>query len=42
MGHSKDPATFLATLRNIPKVNPFGANSGLTLELHKIADERLP
>lgn len=42
LGQKKDPVAFLAALRNVPKVNPFGANSGLTLELRKTPDERLP
>lgn len=29
----KNPLKFLAGLREVPRVNPFGANSGLTLEL---------
>jgi hypothetical protein len=35
LGQGKNPARFLTALRNIPRVNPFGANSGLTLELRK-------
>lgn len=35
LGAKKEPVKFLNGLRNIPKVNPFGANSGLTLELRK-------
>jgi len=33
------PATFLQQLRVQPAINPFGANSGLTLTLHKIAND---
>jgi hypothetical protein len=35
LGTKKDPVRFLSALRDVPKVNPFGANSGLTLELRK-------
>lgn len=35
IGARKDPSRFLRGLREVPKVNPFGANSGLTLELRK-------
>lgn len=35
IGRQKNPAKFLAGLRGVPRVNPFGANSGLTLELDK-------
>ena len=35
IGAKKEPVKFLSGLRNVPKVNPFGANSGLTLELRK-------
>jgi hypothetical protein len=35
IGAKKDPVKLLNGLRNVPKVNPFGANSGLTLELRK-------
>jgi len=38
LGAKKNPARFLSGLRGIPKVNPFGANSGLTLELHQPPD----
>lgn len=31
-----DPATFLQQLRVQPAINPFGANSGLTVTLHEI------
>lgn len=34
LGKEKDPVRFLAGLRQVQKLNPFGANSGLTLELH--------
>lgn len=33
LGTEKNPLKFIAGLREVPKVNPFGANSGLTLEL---------
>ncbi|HEY6350419.1 MAG TPA: hypothetical protein VI636_13515 [Candidatus Angelobacter sp.] len=35
IGAKKDPTRFLSGLREVPRVNPFGANSGLTLELRK-------
>src|SRR6185437_11661924 len=35
----RSPATFLQQLRVQPAINPFGANSGLTLTLHKIAND---
>lgn len=36
LGVEKNTMKFLAGLREVPKVNPFGANSGLTLELCKL------
>jgi hypothetical protein len=33
IGESRDAVRFLNQLRNVPRVNPFGANSGLTLAL---------
>lgn len=38
IGSKRDPSRFLNGLREIPKVNPFGANSGLTLELSQRAE----
>ena len=38
LGATKDPLRFLNGLRGVPKVNPFGANSGLTLALRKQTD----
>lgn len=35
MGKTQNPRSFLRGLRETPKVNPFGANSGLTLELSR-------
>src|SRR6185437_13220168 len=35
----RSPATSLQQLRVQPAINPFGANSGLTLTLHKIAND---
>ena len=35
LGHTRDPVRFLETLRHVPRVNPFGANSGLTLVIRK-------
>jgi len=35
LGAKKDPGQFLNALRGVPRVNPFGANSGLTLELRE-------
>jgi hypothetical protein len=35
----RNPATSLQQLRVQPAINPFGANSGLTLTLHKIAND---
>jgi hypothetical protein len=38
LGTAKNPAAFLSGLREVPKVNPFGANSGLTLALGRSGD----
>jgi hypothetical protein len=35
LGRREDPKKFLEVLRETPKVNPFGANSGLTLTIRK-------
>jgi len=35
VGTTKGPLRFLTALRQIPKVNPFGANSGLTSMIRK-------
>jgi hypothetical protein len=34
-GHTENPKRFLEVLRGTPKINPFGANSGLTLMIRK-------
>jgi hypothetical protein len=36
IGRKQDPRRLLEALRDTPKVNPFGANSGLTVEIRKI------
>lgn len=35
IGRRENPASFLEVLRGTPKINPFGANSGLTLMIRK-------
>jgi hypothetical protein len=35
LGQTKEAASFLNGLRHSPKINPFGANSGLTLMVRK-------
>ena len=40
LGHTVNSKKFLDVLRGVPKVNPFGANSGLTLMIRKRKDLR--
>jgi hypothetical protein len=35
LGRKEDPKKFLEVLRETPEINPFGANSGLTLTIRK-------
>ena len=40
LGKTENASRFLHRLRGAPKVNPFGANSGLTLELQERQDRK--
>lgn len=35
LGNSRNPEKFLQALRESPRINPFGANSGLTLRIRR-------